>query len=74
MKNDRKPEYHKSEPLRIISRPNEMWAVQRNTKPADFRSKTEDKWEDLVGASFITYQQAQLRMKQEATLQGARAA
>ena len=65
MKNDRKAEYHKSEPLRIVSRPNGMWAVQRNTKPEDFRSKTIDKWEDLIGASFITYQQAALRMKQE---------
>lgn len=74
MKNDRKPEYHKTEAFRIVSRPNGMWAVQRRTKPEDFRSNTTDKWEDFTGASKLTYPQASLRMKQEATLVEARAA
>ena len=67
MKNSRKPEYHdKDASIRIVSRPNGFWAVQRNEKPAEFRSKSFDKWQDMFGASALSYDAAKGRMHAEA--------
>lgn len=62
---DRKPEYHKEFPLRIVSKPNGLFAVQANHRPEDFRSNTVDKWQDCFGASALSYDAAKLRMQAE---------
>lgn len=63
MKQDRKPEYGKKDRrFRIVSRPNEYWAVQEHTGQ-DSTTRI-DPWMDLMGASKLSYEQASSRLAQ----------
>lgn len=68
MKQNRQAEYHpKDKDLRCVSRPNGLWAVQRDTfrSQIDVRSPRQDYWVDLFGASALSYEQAKARMAAE---------
>ena len=69
MKSDRRPVYHdKVSGIRIVSRPNGLWAVQTRTTTDGKGTIDSDPWQDFVGASRLSYDQARLRLETEATI------